>query len=61
VHLQVIPFSTREHPGGMTPFRIMGFQEGPDVLYGETFINGQMTNCAKPTKFAQTIFSRPMT
>ncbi|WP_082127064.1 helix-turn-helix domain-containing protein [Allosalinactinospora lopnorensis] len=46
VHLQVIPFSTREHPGGMTPFRIMGFQEGPDVLYGETFINGQMTNSA---------------
>lgn len=44
VHLQVIPFSVREHPGGMTPFRIMGFREGPDVLYGESFIGGQVTN-----------------
>ncbi|MGP3999350.1 helix-turn-helix domain-containing protein [Streptomyces sp. 8N706] len=43
VHLQVIPFSVREHPGGMTPFRLMGFREGPDVLYGETFIGGQTT------------------
>ncbi|WP_167459246.1 MULTISPECIES: helix-turn-helix domain-containing protein [Streptomyces] len=41
VHLQVIPFNVREHPGGMTPFRLMGFREGPDVLYGETFIGGQ--------------------
>lgn len=46
VHLQVIPFSVGEHPGGMTPFRIMGFREGPDVLYGETFIGGQTTNDA---------------
>ncbi|MGW5246573.1 helix-turn-helix domain-containing protein [Streptomyces sp. NPDC004129] len=44
VHLQVIPFSVRDHPGGMTPFRLMGFREGPDVLYGETFIGGQTTN-----------------
>ncbi|MEV8593430.1 Scr1 family TA system antitoxin-like transcriptional regulator [Streptomyces sp. NPDC052013] len=43
IHLQVIPFHVREHPGGMTPFRIMGFREGPDVLYGETFIGGQTT------------------
>lgn len=47
VHLQVIPFSTRCHPGGMTPFRLMGFREGPDVLYGETFIGGQTTNDPK--------------
>jgi transcriptional regulator with XRE-family HTH domain len=47
VHLQVIPFSVREHPGGMTPFRIMGFREGPDVLYGESFIGGQVTNDAR--------------
>lgn len=46
VHLQVIPFGVREHPGGMTPFRLMGFREGSDVLYGETFIGGQMTNDA---------------
>jgi transcriptional regulator with XRE-family HTH domain len=44
VHLQVIPFSVREHPGGMTPFRIMGFREGPEFLYGESFIGGQVTN-----------------
>lgn len=44
VHLQVIPFTVHEHPGGMTPFRIMGFREGPDVLYGESFIGGQVTN-----------------
>lgn len=47
VHLQVIPFSVREHPGGMTPFRIMGFREGPDVLYGESFIGGQVTDDAR--------------
>lgn len=46
VHLQVIPFSVREHPGGMTPFRLMGFREGSDILYGETFIGGQTTNDA---------------
>lgn len=46
VHLQVLPFNVREHPGGMTPFRLMGFREGPDVLYGETFIGGQTTNDA---------------
>jgi hypothetical protein len=40
----VIPFSVREHPGGMTPFRIMGFREGPEFLYGESFIGGQVTN-----------------
>ncbi|MFJ5558747.1 helix-turn-helix domain-containing protein [Streptomyces sp. NPDC093250] len=43
VHLQVIPFHVRQHPGGMTPFRLMGFREGTDVLYGETFIGGQTT------------------
>ncbi|MET7900542.1 Scr1 family TA system antitoxin-like transcriptional regulator [Streptomyces sp. NPDC005355] len=46
VHLQVLPFNVREHPGGMTPFRLMGFRDGPDVLYGETFIGGQTTNDA---------------
>jgi transcriptional regulator with XRE-family HTH domain len=43
VHLQVIPFDVRDHPGGMTPFRLMGFRDGPDVVYGETFIGGQTT------------------
>ncbi|MFS4091579.1 helix-turn-helix domain-containing protein [Streptomyces sp. AF1A] len=47
VHLQVIPFSVRQHPGGMTPFRIMGFREGPEFLYGESFIGGQVTNDAQ--------------
>ncbi|WP_046468872.1 helix-turn-helix domain-containing protein [Allosalinactinospora lopnorensis] len=44
VHLQVIPFSTQEHPGGLRPFRIMGFGEGADVLYSEAFVNGHMTS-----------------
>ncbi|MGW4563978.1 helix-turn-helix domain-containing protein [Streptomyces sp. NPDC004561] len=43
VHVQVVPFSVREHPGSMTPFRIMGFREGRDFLYGESFIGGQVT------------------
>lgn len=57
VHLQVIPFSVREHPGGMTPFRIMGFREGPDVLYGESFIGGQVTNDAHQLRQHQLAFN----
>ncbi|MEU6807515.1 Scr1 family TA system antitoxin-like transcriptional regulator [Streptomyces sp. NPDC046831] len=43
VHLQIVPLDVREHPGGMTSFRLMGFRDGPDLLYGETFICGQTT------------------
>jgi transcriptional regulator with XRE-family HTH domain len=57
VHLQVIPFSVREHPGGMTPFRIMGFREGPDVLYGESFIGGQVTDDAHQLRQHHLVFN----
>ncbi|MFF0203434.1 helix-turn-helix domain-containing protein [Streptomyces sp. NPDC005017] len=57
VHLQVIPFKVREHPGGMTPFRLMGFRDGPDVLYGETFTGGQTTVDAAPVQQHKLAFS----
>ncbi|MFE1862919.1 helix-turn-helix domain-containing protein [Streptomyces anandii] len=57
VCLQVIPFSVREHPGGMTPFRIMGFREGPDVLYGESFIGGQVTSDPRQLRQHQLAFN----
>ncbi len=57
VCLQVIPFSVRQHPGGMTPFRIMGFREGPDVLYGESFIGGQVTSDPRQLRQHQLAFN----
>ncbi|WP_119726846.1 helix-turn-helix domain-containing protein [Thermomonospora amylolytica] len=44
VHLQVLPFSVRDHPGGLVPFRVMGFQSQADVCYEETFLDGRLTS-----------------
>ncbi|MGV9990828.1 helix-turn-helix domain-containing protein [Streptomyces sp. NPDC003374] len=57
VDLQVIPFGLREHPGTMTPFRIMGFREGPDLLYGESFLGGQVTDDAHQLRQHQLAFN----
>lgn len=43
VHLQVLPFGVRDHPGALPPFRLMAFGDGPDVLCGETALGGQTT------------------
>ncbi|MEU6572247.1 helix-turn-helix transcriptional regulator [Streptomyces sp. NPDC046805] len=57
VHLQVLPFSVRDHPGGMTPFRVMGFCEGPDVVYGETFMGGRTTHDSEQVQQHKLAFS----
>ncbi|MGY5131306.1 helix-turn-helix domain-containing protein [Streptomyces nigrescens] len=39
--IQVIPTSVPEHPGLAGPFTILGFDEGPDVLYVDGFSQGR--------------------
>ncbi|MEB8338484.1 DUF5753 domain-containing protein [Streptomyces endophyticus] len=43
IHLRVLPFGARDHPGALPPFRILGFGEGPDVLCGESSLGAQST------------------
>lgn len=38
VDVQVIPFSVGAHPGTLGPLVILGFEEGENVVYCETFV-----------------------
>ncbi|WP_031483156.1 helix-turn-helix domain-containing protein [Streptomyces bicolor] len=41
--IQVLPFSAGEHPGLTGTFNLLRFDDDPDVVYTEDFIQGHMT------------------
>ncbi|MGW2421950.1 helix-turn-helix domain-containing protein [Streptomyces sp. NPDC001709] len=43
VKIQVLPFSAGEHPGLPGAFNLLRFDDHPDVVYTEDFIQGHMT------------------
>jgi transcriptional regulator with XRE-family HTH domain len=43
VKLQVLPFSAGQHPGLPGAFNLLRFDDDPDVVYTEDFIQGHMT------------------
>lgn len=42
IRFQVVPFSTRHHPGLSGPFKVLSFQDRTDVVYVETVAQGEM-------------------
>ncbi|QVQ50678.1 helix-turn-helix domain-containing protein [Spiractinospora alimapuensis] len=42
IRFQVVPFSTRHHPGLSGPFKILSFNDKPDAVYVETVAQGEM-------------------
>ncbi|MFE9567246.1 helix-turn-helix domain-containing protein [Streptomyces sp. NPDC006692] len=43
VQVQVLPFEVGEHSGLMGSFSILRFEDDPDIVYTEDFIQGHMT------------------
>ncbi|MER5220450.1 helix-turn-helix domain-containing protein [Streptomyces flaveus] len=43
VKLQVLPFSAGQHPGLPGAFNLLRFDDDPDIVYTEDFIQGHMT------------------
>ncbi|NGO11930.1 helix-turn-helix domain-containing protein [Streptomyces sp. HC44] len=43
VKLQVLPFSAGQHPGLTGGFNLLRFDDDPDIVYTEDFIQGHMT------------------
>ncbi|MFZ3573363.1 DUF5753 domain-containing protein [Streptomyces sp. BH097] len=43
IHLHVLPLDVPGHPGALPPFRLMGFDEEPDVLCGESSLGARTT------------------
>jgi transcriptional regulator with XRE-family HTH domain len=43
VTLQIVPSGTGAYPGLLGAFTILGFEEGPDLVYTEGYVGGQIT------------------
>jgi transcriptional regulator with XRE-family HTH domain len=43
ITVQVMPFTTGAHPGMLGPFLIASFAEGPDAVYLDNALNGQVS------------------
>ncbi|MFF1677472.1 helix-turn-helix domain-containing protein [Streptomyces sp. NPDC058256] len=49
--IQVLPFEAGQHPGLMGSFNLLRFDDDPDLVYTEDFVQGHMT--ADPSKFKE--------
>ncbi|MGW0825080.1 helix-turn-helix domain-containing protein [Streptomyces sp. NPDC002845] len=49
--VQVLPFSAGQHPGQMGSFTLLRFDDDPDIVYTEDFVQGHMT--ANPAKMKE--------
>ncbi|WP_405924673.1 MULTISPECIES: helix-turn-helix domain-containing protein [unclassified Streptomyces] len=49
--IQVLPFEVGQHPGLMGSFNLLRFDDDPDLVYTEDFVQGHMT--ADPSKFKE--------
>ncbi|WP_030196826.1 helix-turn-helix transcriptional regulator [Streptomyces sp. NRRL S-87] len=43
VKVQILPFSVGEHAGQMGSFTVLRFEDDPDLVYTEDFVQGHMT------------------
>jgi transcriptional regulator with XRE-family HTH domain len=43
INIQVMPFSHPAHPGMLGPFVVASFGDGPDAIYLDNALNGQVT------------------
>nr|WP_162231629.1 helix-turn-helix transcriptional regulator [Allosalinactinospora lopnorensis] len=42
IQLQIVPFTTRQHPGLTGPFTVLSFPDKPDLVYVEDVVGGTM-------------------
>ncbi|MGW2814471.1 helix-turn-helix domain-containing protein [Streptomyces sp. NPDC001415] len=51
VNLQILPFEVGAHAGLMGEFNLLRFEDDPEIVYTEDFVQGHMT--ANPTAFKE--------